>query len=147
MPSSIASYMPDDAAEQKCPQPPGHHRECPAASRELEREVAELSPRLQARGRALERKRHKTTSASTQEGAPGNSSPTQPFFFDVTCGTVPLSHYAELTQIEVGIGTLGSQQFPMRALLDNVATVHDHEVGINDRRQTVRELKLVRPRA
>ena len=58
----------------------------------------------------------------------------------------PFVTLCELTQIEVGIGTLGSQQFPMRALLDNVAMVHDQDqVGINDRRQTVRDHKARTP--
>lgn len=51
----------------------------------------------------------------------------------------PFVTLCELAQIEVGVGTLGSQQLLMRALLDNVAVIHDQDqVGIHNRRQAVR---------
>ena len=58
----------------------------------------------------------------------------------------PFVTLCELTQIEVGVSTLGSQQFLMRALLDNVAVVHDQDqVGVHDRRQAMRDHKARAP--
>ena len=86
-------YMPDDAAEQSALNRQGI-TENARRVKELEREVAELKA-LVAKlvDERLERKRHKTTSAPTQKARQGIN-PRRAFLFDVTCGTVPLSHYA-----------------------------------------------------
>lgn len=84
-------YMPDDAAEQSALNRQGI-TENARRVKELEREVAELKAlvaKLADERQGCER--HKP--ASTQEGAPGNSSPAR-LCVDATCGTVPLSHYA-----------------------------------------------------
>ena len=58
----------------------------------------------------------------------------------------PFVTLCELAQIEVGVGTLGSQQLLMRTLLDNVAMIHDqNQVGIHDRRQAMRDHKARTP--
>ena len=82
-------YMPDDAAEQSALNRQGI-TENARRVKELEREVAELKALVAKL--VDERKRHKMTSASTQRRA-REFIPGAPFF-DVTCGTVPLSHYA-----------------------------------------------------
>lgn len=123
-------YMPDDAAEQSALNRQGI-TENARRVKELEREVAELKASSPS---SWTNARLRTVQTRINARRRARKSIPRRAFFRCDMWDCPFVTLCELTQIEVGIGALGSQQFLMRALLDNVAMVHDqNQVGVHDR--------------